>query len=195
MPTPRLILAALLIAAPMLCAQTAEIHEGATAKAEMKAAPARSGGTARLAAPEPFLITITFKRYHGGKVTTCKTYTLLATTGERLPAIRDDARYRAGASDAKEFLDSNTDVDILDFKKTADSVYLALRISTQSFTMDSPEDLPKWPVEHTHQYLITPTVPIGESTTIYLATDSIHDIKSEVQLLVQAFDAKQHLPQ
>jgi hypothetical protein len=194
MPTPKAILAALLLAAPLLCAQTAPARQGETAKAESKTAPARSGDAVRQPAHEPFQITITFKRFHDGKVTTDRTYTLLATTGERLPAIRDDSRYRVSASDAKEHMDNDTDIDILDFKKSAEFIYLALRISTQTFTMPSPEEQQKWPVAHTHQYLVSPTVPVGKTVTVYSATDSIHDIQVEVQLLVQPFDANQHLP-
>jgi hypothetical protein len=180
-----MILAALLMAAPMLCAQTAGTSKGASAKAETRAAAAESGKKARQPAHEPLQITITFKRFHGGKVTTEKTYMLLATPGEELPAIRDDARFRASASDAKEYLDSNTDVDILGIKRSADSIYVALRISTHTFTMETPEELPKLPVAYTHQYILTPTVPIGKVTTVYSATDSIHNGKTEVQLLVQ----------
>jgi hypothetical protein len=199
MPTqriqPKTILAVLLLAAPLLCAQTAQTHQAAAAKAENKAAPAQSGDAARQPAHEPFQITITFKRFHDGKVTTDRTYTMLATTGERLPAVRDDSRYRVSASDEKEHLDSDTDIDILDFKKSAESIYLSLRISTQTFTMPSPDEQQKWPVAHTHQYLVSPTVPVGKTVTVYSATDSIHDIQVEVQLLVQPFDVNQHLPQ
>ncbi len=186
MPSPRIIIAALLLAAPLVSAPRDLAQQ---APAAIKAASAQSGEKPRQP-HEPFQITITFKRYHEGKITTDKTYTLLATTGERLPAIRDDARFRASATDAKETLDSNTDVDILDFKRLAESVFLALRISVQGFTDATREDLPKLPVAHTHQYLVSPTVPLGKTVIVYSAMDTMNDIKSEVQLLVQPIDLK-----
>jgi hypothetical protein len=186
MPMSRVILAALLIAAPMLCAQTAGTNKGASAKAETRTAPAHSGKKARQPAHEPLQITINFKRVYRGKLSSDKTYTLAATTNETLPAIRDDSRYHASASDEKEYLDGNTDVDILALKRSGGSIYMALKISTQTFGMDVPEELPKLPVVGIHQYILTPTVPIGKRVTVYSSTDAIHNTTVEVQLLVQA---------
>lgn len=193
MSTLRLALVTLLLAAPVLCAQSAEKNDNKTANAGMKAAHARSSislDKARHAADGPLQIMIAFKKSHGGKVTTDKIYTLVATTGETPPVIRDDARVRTNANDAKEFLDSNTDIDILEFRKLTNSVALVLKISTQTFTMDVIEGLPKLPIAHTHQYIITPTVPLGKLTTVYSAEDGIHDNKVEVQLLVQPLNAQ-----
>jgi hypothetical protein len=186
MPMSRMILAALLMAAPMLCAQTAGTNKGASAKAETKAAPAQSGKKARQPAHEPLQITINFKRVFRGKLSSDKTYTLAATTNETLPAIRDDARFHASASDEKDYLESNTDVDILALKRSGGSIYLALRISTQTFGMDVPEGLPKLPGVGIHQYILTPTVSIGKQVTVYSSTDALHKTTVEVQLLVQS---------
>jgi hypothetical protein len=199
MPTARLILAVLLMTAPMLGAQQAETREGGTAKTAVKTPPVQSPAHTKKAPQsehESFQITILFKRYRDEKRVTDRSYTLLATTGEVMPAMRDDERYRASLSDDKAFLDHNIDVDILGFKRSGDLIYVALRISTQNFALDSPEGLPKLPVvADTHQYLVTPTIPIGKLITVYAASQPLNKHKEEVQLLVQPFDATQHEPQ
>jgi hypothetical protein len=185
MPMSRVILAALLITAPMLCAQMPGTDKGASAKADTRTAPAEGGRKLRQPAHEPLQITINFRRVFHGKLASDKTYTLAATTNETLPAIRDDSRFHASASDEKEYLESNTDVDILALKRAGKSIYMALRISTQSFGMDVPEGLPKLPGIGIHQYILTPTVPIGKQIKVYSSTDAIHNTTVEVQLLVQ----------
>jgi hypothetical protein len=191
----RLILALLIVAAPVLCAQQA--HEGGTAKTPAIASPAQ-GSPRSKKAPQPeheaLQITIIFRRYRDEKRVTDRSYTLLATTGEVLPAIRDDERYRASMSDDKNFLDHNIDVDILGLKRSGESIYVALRISTQNFALDVPGGPPKLPViADTHQYLITPTIPIGKLVTVYTASQPLRS--QEVQLLVQPMGAPVPVPQ
>jgi hypothetical protein len=137
---------------------------------------------------EPLQITIGFKRIFKGKLAADKTYTLQATTNEDLPAIRDDSRFRTSTSDPKEVLESNTDVDIRALKKVGNSIYVALKISTQTFGTDVPEGFPKLPGTGTHQYVLTPTVPLGKLITVYSATDILHDTTVEVQLMVRPVD-------
>jgi hypothetical protein len=199
MPTTRLILAVLLMTAPMFGAQQAETREGGIAKTAAKTAPAQSSGHAKKARQtehESFQITILFKRYRDEKRVTDRSYTLLATTGEVMPAMRDDERYRASLSDDKEFLDHNIDVDILGLRRSGSLVFVALRISTQNFALDNPILSGKLPVvADTNQYLVTPTIPIGKLITVYAASQSLDKHREEVQLLVQPFDATQHEPQ
>jgi hypothetical protein len=191
----RLIFTLLMLAAPMLCAQQA--HEGATAKTSAKAAPAQ-GSTRSKRAPQPeheaLQITIIFRRFRDEQRVTDRSYTLVATTGEVLPAIRDDQRYRVSLSDDKDFVDHNIDVDILGLKRSGESIYVALRISTQNFALDVPGGPPKLPVVvDTHQYLITPTIPIGKLVTVYTASQPLRS--QEVQLLVQPMGALAPAPQ
>ncbi|MGA3370897.1 MAG: hypothetical protein ABSC48_03960 [Terracidiphilus sp.] len=194
MLTPRAILAALLMAAPLLSGQPAGAQSPAVKDATHVIAPLRADGHRPLP-HEPFQITIAFKRIYRGKLASDKTYSLAVTTNETLPAIRDDSRYRASVTDMNDILQGNTDVDILALKRSGQSMYIALKISTQTFGMDVPEELPKLPVAGTHQYILTPTVPIGQRRTIYLSTDAVHNTTVEVQILVQPFDEQQHLPQ
>ena len=194
MLTTRRIFALLLMIAPMLCAQ-----ESATQQAAAPAATAQSSAhpkRARLSEHESFHITILFKRYRDEKRVTDRSYTLLATTGEVMPAMRDDERYRAGLSDDKDFLDHNIDVDILGFRRSGDLIYVALRISTKNFALDNTIGSAKLPVvADTHQYLVTPTIPIGKLITVYSASQPLNKHKEEVQLLVQTFDATQQPPE
>jgi hypothetical protein len=198
MLTTRPILALLLMIAPMLCAQESATQKAETQKAAT-AAPAQSSAhtkRARQAEHESFQITILFKRYRDEKRVTDRSYTLLATTGEVMPAMRDDERYRTSLSDDKDYLDHNIDVDILGFKRSGDSIYVALRISTQNFVLDYPNGPPQLPVvADTHQYLVTPTIPIGKLITVYAASQPLNKHKEEVQLLVQPFDATQQPPE
>ena len=191
----RLILTLLKLAAPMLCAQQA--HEGATAKTSAKAAPAQSS-TRSKRAPQPeheaLQITMIFRRFCDEQRVTDGSYTLLATTGEVLPAIRDDQRYRVGLSDDKDFVDHNIDVDILGLKRSGESIYVALRISTQNFALDVPGCPPKLPVVvDTHQYLNTPSIPISKLVTVHTASQPLRN--QEVQLQVQPMGALAPAPQ
>jgi hypothetical protein len=179
-----LALGACLMAAPLaLALQNATTNPPAHGTASGAKSHAKALEPAR--AMEPFRITVRFKKLHGAKVTTQKDYMVLATSGGILPLVRDDARYRTNPTEPREGLSSNTDMDILELRREGDRVYVALKISTQTFTLDAPEELLKLPVEHTHQYLISPTVVLGKLTTVYAATDSVHDIRVELQLLVE----------
>ena len=53
-----------------------------------------SAPAAHAGPPASYRIVINFRRNYKGKPRTEKTYTLLATVGETLPAIRDDAHFR-----------------------------------------------------------------------------------------------------
>ena len=191
MPKSRAILAVLLIAAPLLCAQTSQTAQPRPAAAQSKAVPAPGGDTARQPARESFQITIDFKRTFHGKLVSDKTYTLGATTNETLPAIRDDTRYRANTTDKKEYLESNTDVDILALRRSGKSIYLALKISVDTIGSEVPEGLPKLPALGTHKYILTPTVPIGKRITVYSSNDALNNTAVEVELLIQPFDPNQ----
>jgi hypothetical protein len=167
-----------MLAASLACAQ----------QAPPKAATSPNGAVphkARPAAHEPLEINLQFKRIFKGKLTTCKTYTLEATTNEDLPALRDDTHYRASATDSKEILDSDTDVDILALRREAESVFIALRISTQTFGTDVPESLPKLPAVGIHKYVLTPTVQLGKMVTVYASDDRLHDTRVEVEVQVR----------
>lgn len=178
MRTLRLVLAVFMLSASLAGAQ----------QSTLKAAASQGGAVtpkARPAAHEPLEITIQFKRTFKGKLAACKTYTLEATTNEDLPALRDDTRYRASATDPKETLDSDTDVDILALRRQAEFAFIALRISTQTFGTDVPDMLPKLPAVGTHKYVLTPTVPLGRMVTVYASDDRLHDTRVEVQVRVQ----------
>jgi hypothetical protein len=178
MSLSRAFLAAFMLAAPLVCAQ----------QPPPKVVPNQGGAAthkARPAAHEPLEINLQFKRIYKGKLATCKTYTLEATTNEDLPALRDDTNFRASATDPNAILESNTDVDILALRREAESVFIALRISTQTFGTDVPESLPKLPAVGIHKYVLTPTVPLGKMVTVFASDDRLHDTRVEVQVRVQ----------
>jgi hypothetical protein len=192
MRTPRLILAALLLATPLLLAQ-----EAGTQKTEAKAAAAQGVAQCQ-AAPSPpdeaFRITITFKNTEGGKTTTQRSYMLAVTIRQdqdyaRDLGIRDDSHFSGTADSSGLSLPfAKTDVDLARFKRTGNSAYLNLIISTDDF-VDNP-------AEHTHpiirsrHYNISPMLPIGKLVTVYSAVDAVNDAKVDIQVLVQPFDAK-----
>jgi len=178
MKSLRPVLAVFVLVASLACAQ----------QTSPKVAAGQSGAVSRKALPashEPLEIAIQFKRIFKGKLAACKTYTLEATTNEDLPALRDDSSFRASATDPKEILESNTDVDILALRREAGSVFISLRISTQTFGTDVPESLPKLPAVGVHKYVLTPTVPLGKMVTVYASDDRLHDTRVEVQVRVQ----------
>lgn len=140
------------------------------------------------AAPRCYRLTLSFQKLHDGKVTTHKEYVTLLTPGESLPAIRDDASFRASATDPAQLLRNNADVDFLAFRRLRNAVHVVLRISTETFNSDTPESLPKLPVQYTHQYLISPTVLLGKRTVVYQASDEMHHSKVLVELLIEPGD-------
>lgn len=154
----------------------------AQSPAPRKSAPAHSSRT--------YEINIEFRRIYHGKLRTDKTYTLLATAGETLPALRDDARFRTDATldDAAHTIEGATDVDILSLKPQGRTICLGLKISMKTHGNDVPEYLPKLPEQGTHQYLITPTIPLGKQLTVYRSSDATANTSVEVQLLVKPFD-------
>jgi len=190
MSSKRLAILCFLLAATAACAQPSP----AAAASSPHASPAHKAARSEQGTYE---ITIAFKRTFHGKLAADKTYTLLATVGDLLPAIRDDGRYRtdASCSDPACTIEGATDVDILRLQPRGDSIYIALKISTQTIGMDDFDFLPKLPVAGTHQYLVTPTVPIGKRITVYSHLDAGHNTSVEVQLLVKRFDPNQPEPQ
>jgi hypothetical protein len=180
MKTPQLILAALLLATPLLYAQETP------AKTETKPTP------------EPFRVTINLKTTEKGKVTGQKSYMLTATTDKIVlnSQLRDTNRDPYTTSDTGgqfTYSDTGTNVDISNFKTVTNLVCLNLRISTtgavDSGLMAKPS-LPMVPIYRTRQFTIAPTLPIGKLVTVYSAVDAVNDIKMEVQVMVQPLDAK-----
>jgi len=205
MPVTRLVLAMLLLTAPMLRAQQqqAETREGGTTRAAPDQGAARAAKTRRQN-HESMQITIHFRVFQSEKAVTDRIYTLAVTTGEMMPVIRDDLRVHSSPNDAArsagapsdQYLDHDIDVDILDIQRSGNSIFVGLRISTKYYSLDGPKGPPSYPiVTDTHQYLITPTIPIGKLVTVYAATQVNNRRREEVQLLVQPFDAQQPAPQ
>jgi hypothetical protein len=199
MLTPRLIFAALLITAPLLCAQEAQTHEAQTQKAEINAAPAHHAANSSKAsrpAFEPLQLTITFQRTRGGKVTTNKTYTLAASAQQWDPQIRDDSRVpvkkeSSATASPTEYVNGNTDVDIHNIRKAGDLVSLTLRIATEGYSEYAPSERPSANSSlSSHQYTVSPTVPMGKLTTVYSMEDYVNGYKVEVLLLVQPLNVK-----
>jgi hypothetical protein len=182
MMNPRLILAALLLATPMLHAQDA-------------AQPQKEPAAIR----EPYRITITLKSTDKNKITTQNSYTVVATTNTLIfrdnPGIRDDSNVPVKMSTrVTEDLRCNTDIDFRNFSRVADSVYLNLTIDTQNYAEGISAGEPG--TEQTHFILysrrltVTPMLPIGKLTTVYSSVDAVNGIKLEVQVLVQPLNAK-----
>lgn len=188
MRTPRLILAALLLATPLLVAQ-----EAGSQSTETKAAAVQSQPT-----PNPpdaaFRITITFKTTEKGKTTTQRSYALAATAGERNSrlGVRDDSHI-SGMGEPSGLTSPyvNTDVDMGEFKRTGNFVYLSLSISTVDFVDNPAAPAPNThPIIRSRHYSVSPTLPIGKPVTVYSAVDAVNDAKVEIQMLVQPLDAK-----
>jgi hypothetical protein len=197
MPRTRLVLAILLLAVPTICAQQAATRAGENARAAPAQDAARAG-KAKRQAHESMQITINFRVYQDDRPVTDRSYTLAVTTGEMMPVIRDDLRIHASPNDAArlagapsdQYLDHDIDVDILDIQRWGNSIFLGLRISTKYYSLDGPKGPPSYPiVTDTHQYLITPTIPMGKLVSVYAATQVNNRRREEVQLLVQPFDA------
>ena len=185
MQTPRLILATLLLATPLLYSQGTVNHvsEGQPAPelgaAQSQPAPNLPG--------EAFRITITFKTTESGKTTTQKSYMLVATPGQATPGLRDHSR--VPVRNISMLVD--TDVDVGSFKKTGNLVYLSLRISTENYVDDPTAQASNTqPITRSRQYNVSPTLPIGKVVTVYSAVDAVNDAMVEIQALVQPLDAK-----
>ena len=182
---PRLILAALLLATPLLCAQETP------AKAETKPSP------------EPFRITVNLKTTEKGKITGQRSYVLAGTADRNIhqPQIRDHSRVPVitGGDPANyeacrkqepgcqfQWTDIGTAIDLLDVKKADNLLYLTLRISTDDLESGATmvnNGLP--PVIRSRNLTVTPTLAIGKLTTVYSSVDAANDIKVEIQVLVQ----------
>jgi hypothetical protein len=193
MRTPRLILAALLLATPLLHAQEAE-----TQKTEPKAAAAQDAVQPQQTPnppEEPYRITITFKTTEGGKTTTQRSYMLVATTNQHSTnlGIRDNSHVTltTGSNGSTGTFHLDTDVDLTQFKRIGNSAYLNLMISTEDLAEDpAAQASNRVPIVRSRHYTITPTLAIGKLVTVYSAVDAVNDAKVDVQVLVQPLDAK-----
>jgi len=194
MMNPRLLLAALLLSAPLLAAQD-DAQKIETQKVEISLAPAKEAAAQPQKetppAHEAYRITINFKTTDGSKITTQRSYTLVATTSRVRPSIRDDSNVPVKSRDQYQYHHLRTDVDIRDFSKEGDSVYLSLTIETSNIADGATAQDPNVPaITHNHNYTVSPTLPIGKLTTVYSAVDTVNDTKVEVQVLVQPLNAK-----
>ena len=202
MMNPRLILAALLLTAPLLQAQDDDKKIEAQ-KVEITLTPAKEVAPAKKEPElpkEPYRITINLKTTDGNKITTQKTYMLVATTNAKSdafnnPSIRDDSRVpvKTSVTDTRE-MQSNTDIDLVEFNRNANAVYLKLKISTRGYaegvSTGEPGHERANPISIEHQYTIKPTLTIGKLTTIYSSADATNGAKVEIQVLVQPFNDK-----
>jgi hypothetical protein len=185
---------------PLFCLLLAATVAGAQQPRPVAAQPAHAGASpqaatqkARPSVSQSYQISIAFKRNYHGDLRTDKTYTLLATVGEILPAIRDDIHYRTDTTSTGT-IEGATDVDILTLKPQGKLITVALKISMQTIGLDRPDYLPKLPASGTHQYLVTPTVPLGKRITVYSSNDALNHTTVEVELLIQPFDPNQPNP-
>jgi hypothetical protein len=193
MLTSRLILAALLLATPLLLAQEAE-----TQQTEPKAAAAQDAVPPQQAPNPPdeaFRITISFKTTEGGKTTSQRSYMLLATTNQHSTnlGIRDNSHVTltTGPNGSTGTFHVDTDVDLTQFKRAGNSAYLNLIISTEDLAENpAAQESNTYPIIRSRHYTITPTLPVGKLVTVYSAMDAVNDAKVEVQVLVQPLDAK-----
>jgi hypothetical protein len=132
---------------------------------------------------ESFQITIVFRRSVNEKRVTDRSYTLLATTGETMPVIRDHYTYRASLTDTRDSAGHNIDVDIFGLERRGTSIYIALSVSTQGFVPDDSHPPPNLPVvTSTHRFLVTPTVPIGKLVTADAAAQGLDTHRDEIQV-------------
>ena len=192
MRTLRLILALLLLSTPLLYAQGTVNHvtEGQPASGQDAAQAPKDSSPP----DEAFRITITFKTTEAGKATAQRTYTMVATSRASAPKIRDDSRVSVKINpNTWQTMDIRTDVDILQFNriKTRNDVFLFLTISTENF-VENPNALEQntMPIVRSHQYNVTPTLPIGKLVTVCSVVDAANDSKVDVQVLVQPLDVK-----
>jgi hypothetical protein len=200
MPTTRLFLASLLIAAPMLYAQQAQ-----PPNAEVKTAPTHSvahSSTASHPAFEPLRLTIIFRKIRSGKISTQRTYTIAASSQQADPQIRDDARYpvKEESSDTAspkcancplQYFDFNNDVDIHYIREAGNTVSLTLCVSTDNYAHDPSVKRTLANTElSSHRYTVSPTVHMGKLTTVYSLEDGVTNVRVEVLLLVEPLNEK-----
>lgn len=184
----RFILAAILIATPFLHAQGSENKAEPTSEETTAAKPSPA-----LKSNEPYKITITFKAMDGGKVTTQRSYVLVATTNENYPSIRDSSQVPVKAFGGNQYTyeEISTDVDFTGLKKSGDSVYLGLRISTSDFAgLNSVAGADVLPIKHRHSYQVSPTLTLGKVATVYSSTDAVNSTSVDVEVLIQPVSIK-----
>lgn len=190
MMNPRLLLAALLLTAPLLYAQD-DAQKIEAQKVEISLAPAKEA-TQPQKEPnvphEPYRITINFKTTDGSKITTQRSYSLVATTASINPSIRDRSQVPTKFHESYNYQYPKTNVDIRSFGKEGDNVYFGLVISTTDIATGQDPNAPV--ITHDHEYTVSPTLTIGKLTTVYSAVDAVNDTKVEVQVLVQPLNIK-----
>jgi hypothetical protein len=205
MPTTRLILAALLIAAPMLCAQQAQTRPAQPPKSEAKTSAAPNAthySKPSKPAYEPLQLTITFRKIRDGKISTQRTYTIAASSQQADPQIRDDARYPVKEENSdtatpkcsncpQQYFDFNNDVDIHNIREAGNTVSLTLCISTDNYAHEAEVKRTLANTElSSHRYTVSPTVPMGKLTTVYSLEDGVTNVRVEVLLLVEPLNKK-----
>ena len=199
MPTSRLIFAALLMTAPLVCAQQTQTPDTQTQKSAIKAAPAHNAAHASKAAQpafEPLQLTITFRKARGDKTITERTYTIAASSQQSDPQIRDDARYPVRKESTEpafptEYFNFNNDVDIHNIRESGDAVSLTLCISTDNYAHEEGSGRTLANTElSSHRYTVAPTVHMGKLATVYSLEDGVTNVRVEVLLLIQPLNTK-----
>jgi hypothetical protein len=190
MHTKRLILALLLLSAPLIRAQDSD-----------------KPGASQTAQPEQsFLLTLTLKVTDHGKLITDQTYSLAASdvkakgvfTGSVLneqhaPSIRDGNRYpitteTGGGKTEFQYVDVGTNIDFKDLRSLGSSVAMTINVENSSAIPDAT--LKGTPIIRNTRYSVSPVAPIGKQITIYSSNDPANGHKVEIQLLVQPLPIK-----
>lgn len=177
MPNPRLVLlAALLLCAPLLHAQNADSSEATKA-----AVPEQS-----------YLLTLTLTVTDHGKKSIDQTYTLAASQ-RSAPLIRDGDRIpistgTEGNKTQIQYLDIGTNIDFRDLRLAGSSVAMFISVENSSVAPD-PGDKNDPIIRNTH-YSMSPVAPLGKQITVYSSSDAATGHKVEIQLLVQPLPSK-----
>jgi len=186
----RLILAVLLLSAPIIHAQDANKPE-TPQSAEFE---------------KSFLLTLTLKVTDHGKLITDQTYSLAAAdvkakgglsgsafNEQHAPSIRDGNKYpittETGAGKTEfQYVDVGTNIDFRDLHFLGSSVAMTINIENSSAVPDAV--LKGTPVIRNTRYSVSPIAPIGKQITVYSSNDPTNGHKVEIQLLVQPLSSK-----
>jgi len=167
-----LVLAALLLFAPMLQAQGAEKPQtGDGPKPELS-----------------FLLTLTLKVSDHGKKLTDQTYTLTALTHGPGPSVRDGDRVpitvsTKGNDTEFQYVDTGTNIDITEVKDFGSFISMNIKVE-KSAAVPNPANKDE-PIVRDTRYSISPAVPLGKTITVYSCTDVLSGHTVEIQLLAQ----------
>ena len=178
MTGPRLILAALLCAAPLLAAP--RLHAQDAEKPQHQAIEPSS--------QESYLLTLTIKISDHGKVTTEQTSTFTANSRSTSPSSRDGDRIPVvtgseGGKTQIQYIDMGTLIDILDVKKLGSALACNVRIEI-SAPIPSPT-LKDDPIIRGNKFSVSPAIPLNKQVTIYSSSDAVTGRKIEIQLEAQ----------